>query len=735
MRAGRGLVATVVLCAASLASSAPPAGAPTEGTRRMVARLADIAKKNEADPTPFSSAERLALLRAAPVPTTPGERWRYDLAVAIEMLYVGQTAEAMPRLQQTWVERDRAPAGLPPLFLSNLREQLAVGYLRLGEQENCIRHHGTESCLLPIRGTGVHSEPRGSRAAIAQLEAILADKPLDLTARWLLNLAYMTLGEYPDKVKPALLIPPSAFESDYDIKRFVDVAARAGVDVTGRAGAAILDDLDGDGHLDLFLSSMGLRDPLHVFRNRGDGTFEDRSAAAGLAGIVGGLNAVHADYDNDGDLDVFVLRGAWMGEKGRMPNSLLRNRGDGTFDDVTDEAGVLSFHPTQVGAWADYDNDGWVDLFVGNESTVSASPHPCELWHNDRDGTFTNVAREAGVAVVGFIKGAVWGDYDNDGRPDLYVTDLSLAGPNRLFHNDGKDASGIVKFTDVAERAGVREPREPFPTWFFDYDNDGWLDLFVSGYVATPGDVAADYLGLPNRGEKPRLYRNRGNGTFAEVSREMHVDKVLLTMGCNFGDLDNDGWLDFYVGTGNPDFRTLIPNRMFRNAGGKVFQDVTTSGGFGHLQKGHGVAFGDLDLDGDQDMFLKIGGAFTGDTFQSALFENPGHGNHWITLALVGTRTNRAAIGARIRVTVEQAGAVRDIHASVTSGSSFGGSSLRQEIGLGSAERIRRIEIRWPGSAEVQAFDDVALDRMYVVREGRADLEPLAVGPRRAARP
>ncbi len=206
-------------------------------------------------------------------------------------------------------------------------------------------------------------------------------------------------------------------------------------------------------------------------------------------------------------------------------------------------------------------------------------------------------------------------------------------------------------------------------------------------------------------------------------------------MGCNFGDLDNDGWLDFYVGTGNPDFRTLVPNRMFRNAGGKVFQDVTTSGGFGHLQKGHGIAFGDVDLDGDQDVFLKVGGAFTGDRFASALFENPGHGNHWITLALVGTRTNRAAIGARIRITVEQAGAVRDIHASVTSGSSFGGSSLRQEIGLGPAERIRRIEIRWPGSAEVQAFADVALDRMYEVREGRADLEPLAVGPRRAARP
>jgi len=701
----------------------------------MVARLADFAAQSDRDPGPFSNAERLALMREIPVPTEPDEKWRYDLMLAIEMLYSGKTAEAVPRLQQVWDQRDRAPAGLPPAFLGHLHEQLAVGYLRLGEQENCIQHHGTDSCLLPIRGTGVHTEQRGSRGAIRELDSILATNPRDLTARWLLNIAYMTLGEYPDKVPEATRIPPRVFESEYDIKRFVDVARPAGVDVEGHAGAAILDDFDGDGYLDLFLSSMGLRDPLSFFRNRGDGIFEDRSAAAGLAGLVGGLNAVHADYDNDGDLDIFVLRGGWMAEKGRLPNSLLRNRGDGSFDDVTEEAGVLSFHPTQTGSWGDYDNDGWIDLFVGNESTVPGAPHPCELYHNNRDGTFTNVAREAGVAVVGYIKAVVWGDYDNDGRVDLYVTDFSPQGPNRLFHNDGPDKAGVVKFTDVAAAAGVREPREPFPTWFFDYDNDGWLDLFVSGYVATPGDVAADYLGLANQAEKPRLYHNRGDGTFAEVSREAHVDKVLLTMGCNFGDLDNDGWLDFYVGTGNPDFSMLVPNRMFRNAGGRLFQDVTTSGGFGHLQKGHGIAFGDVDHDGDQDVFLKVGGAFAGDVFRSALFENPGHGNHWITLRLVGGRANRAAIGARIKVTIEEAGTPRDIHVSVTSGSSFGGSSLRQEIGLGRADRIRRIEIRWPGSGQVQAFEDVQLDRMLEIREGNARLEPLRVAARAAERP
>ncbi len=150
---------------------------------------------------------------------------------------------------------------------------------------------------------------------------------------------------------------------------------------------------------------------------------------------------------------------------------------------------------------------------------------------------------------------------------------------------------------------------------------------------------------------------------------------------------------------------------------------MTTSGGFGHLQKGHGIAFADIDNDGDQDVFLKVGGAVTGDVFASALFENPGHGNHWITLRLVGTRSNRAAIGARIKLTVEEAGRPRDIHVSVTSGSSFGGSSLQQEVGLGRAKRIRRIEVRWPASGQVQVFEDVRVDQALEIREGHPRLE------------
>ena len=192
-------------------------------------------------------------------------------------------------------------------------------------------------------------------------------------------------------------------------------------------------------------------------------------------------------------------------------------------------------------------------------------------------------------------------------------------------------------------------------------------------------------------------------------------------MGCNYGDLDNDGWLDFYAGTGDPDYRSLMPNRMFRNNGGDFFEDVTASGGVGHLQKGHGVAFGDLDNDGDQDIYAVIGGAYSGDVFTNVLFENPGHGNHWLTLQLRGVQSNRAGFGARIEVITQTATTRRIIHSQTGSGASFGASTLQQEIGLGNAEAIEELVIRWP-SGVVQNFTNVAMDQKYIVEEDAADL-------------
>jgi hypothetical protein len=686
----------------------------------MGALLAKLADEADANPqqNPFwndKRAESLRLLAAQQLDKEKEAEVR--LTLGTELLRAGRTKEAIDQL--LWFQERLSSSDVKGTLAmrAELPLLLGVAYLRLGEQDNCIRNHNVESCLFPLRPAGVHALQKGSRMAIERFQSVLKTDPGNLTAQWLLNIAYMTVGEYPAKVPEDLLMPPEIFESEYDVKRFVDVAPGLGIAHHGLAGGAIMEDFDGDSYLDVMVSSSGLRDQIRYYRNNADGTFAERTADAGLTGITGGLNLIQADYNNDGHTDVLVLRGAWMKRGGRHPQSLLRNNGNGTFDDVTDEAGLLGFHPTQTAAWADYDGDGWLDLYVGYESE-EGDPHPSELFHNNRDGTFTEVAAASGVANVGYVKAVVWGDYNNDGRPDLYLSRLGM--PNILYRNEGATASSKTwKFTDVSVAARVEQPRDSFPAWFWDYDNDGWLDIFVSGWRApnSVADVAADAMGLPHEGETPRLYRNNHDGTFSNVTAAAKLNRLLVAMGSNFGDLDNDGWLDFYLGTGAPDLAMLIPNRMFRNANGKFFQDVTTSGGFGHLQKGHGVAFGDIDNDGDQDVYETMGGAYSGDTYWNVLFLNPGHGNHWITLKLEGVRSNRSAIGSRIRVTVETSGGDRDIFVTAGSGGSFGASSLQQEIGLGNAKAIRQIEITWPATGRHQVLRNVPMDQILKVKE------------------
>ena len=642
-----------------------------------------------------------------------------------ELLSAGRTDEALAELIGLREALARAGARLGERTSRGLGTLMATAYLRQGEQDNCLARHGPDSCLMPIQGSGVHVDPAGSTGAIKELVALLEADPDDLASRWLLNLAHMTLGSYPDGVPEAWLVPPSLFGAQAAIERFPNVASRAGVDVKGLSGGVVIDDIDRDGRLDIVASAWGLRDPLRYFHNDGDGRFSDRSDAAGLTGEVGGLNLLHADYDNDGYVDLLVLRGGWLQEQGKLPNSLLRNNGDGTFDDVTEQAGLLSFHPTQTAAWLDYDNDGWLDLFIGNES-VGEARHPCEMHRNNGDGTFSEVAASVGLDHVGFVKAVAAGDYDDDGRVDLYLSRMEQA--NILFRNDGPNGEGW-RFTDVTARAGVAEPFNSFPAWFFDFDNDGMLDLFVAPFPGFSGDslgeVVADYIDRSSSIDRARLYRNAGDGTFDDVSKAAGIDDVMLAMGANFGDLDNDGLLDVYIGTGEPNLRTLVPNRMYRNAGDGTFENATFAGGFGHLQKGHGIAFADLDNDGDQDVYAVMGGAYVGDVAYNAMFLNPGSpGARWIALELEGVDSNRSAIGARIRVTVRESGASRRIHSTVGTGGSFGSSSLRQEIGLGAAERIEEIRVRWP-SGKAEVFTGVDPDRAYRLTEGSGRAEPI----------
>jgi hypothetical protein len=713
---------SLLLAGATALAAAPQA----ESTRRQAERLEAITRA--ADPMRnlfLRSADKIPILRAQlDAATGVPAQLPLKIALAQQLLQAGDPRGALQENES--VERLMAANQLPTdEVLPELLMARALCYLRIGEQDNCLGGHNADSCLFPIRGEGVYQRPEGARGAVQVLAELLAKHPGDLRARWLLNLSYMTLGEYPAKVPPAWLIPPALFASDYDIKHFPDVAPALGLDVNDLSGGVVVEDFDGDGQLDLMVSAMNYHSQLRYFHNNGDGTFTDRTTEAGLTGETGGLNLVHCDYNNDGFADVIVLRGGWLRMEGHYPLSLLRNNGDGTFTDATEESGLLRhLAPSQTAALFDYNGDGWIDLFIANESEGN-DRNPCELFRNNRDGTFTDVAADCGVAFTGFFKGVTSGDYNNDGRPDLLLSRID--GPKLLLRNDGA-AGRAWKFTDVAPAAGITGPPISFPCWFWDYDNDGNLDVMILGYaIQDVGDVAADYLGRPNAGQKSRLFHNNGDGTFTDVSHAAGVDRTFLAMGANFGDLDNDGWLDFYAGTGNPDLGVLVPNRMFRNDGAGHFQDVTTAGGFGQLQKGHGIAFGDINNDGAQDIYSVIGGAVEADHYHNQLFANPGHGNHWLKLALEGVQTNRAAIGARVKVVVPAAGGERAIYRTVGGNASFGCSPFRLEIGLGAATAVTRVEIFWPVTGKTQVLTGLAADQAYRVREDAADATPLAV--------
>ena len=535
---------------------------------------------------------------------------------------------------------------------------------------------------------------------------LLARSPDNLGFKWLLNLTYILSGDYPAGVPAKYLIPPELLathgSADAAI-RFTDVAHAAGLVRRGMAGGLIVEDFDNDGFYDAVISSQDDCAPLAYFHNNGDGTFTDRAVQAGLSNQTGGLNIIQTDFNNDGCKDILVLRGGWEFVRRK---SLLRNNCDGTFTDVTRQSGLLDpARSTQTAVWTDIDNDGKLDLVAGNENA------PLQLFLNKGDGTFADIAEAAGVKITGFVKAVVAGDYDNDGYPDIYVS--TFRGQHYLFHNNHDRT-----FTDVTRQAGVELQGPTFGAWFFDYDNDGWPDLFVGGYYSSLEDIASGYLGRPQEGESLHLYKNLGNGKFREVTAETGLNRVFLPMGLNFGDYDNDGYPDFYLGTGSPSFTALFPNVLFHNDAGKRFTDVTASSGTGILPKGHGIAFADMDNDGDEDLVVVMGGAVPGDGHNTRLFENPGNGNDWISVHLTGVKSNRAAVGARIRVTVQNgAQPARDIYKTVGSGGSFGAAPYEQHIGLGPSAKILALEVWWPASGTRQSFSGVEKNQFVEIRE------------------
>lgn len=498
-------------------------------------------------------------------------------------------------------------------------------------------------------------------------------------------------------------------------------------------GGVAMFDYNGDGRLDLFfVNGAALRDPMppgtmpdksdprywnRLYRNSGDGTFTDVTEGAGVKGHSYGMGVAIGDYDNDGRPDIYVTN---YGK-----NILYHNNGNGTFSDVTARAGVAAGGWSASACWVDYDRDGKLDLIVSRYLQWDFGNNPwcgdrgagsrgyCHpdvfkpmthiVYHNNGDGTFTDVTEKAGLAnSPGNGLGIAFNDFDLDGWPDIVVANDAL--PQQLFRNN---RSGT--FTEVGLTSGLAydEDGQTFSGMgvsFEDFDNDGWPDIFI-------GDLA---------NQKYALYRNR-KGTFEYVTGISGVGGITMLhsgWGTAFVDYDNDGWKDLFVAQSHvmdnieriqPSIRYLEPLLMMRNVRGK-FEDVSKSCGppFQMPMAARGVAFGDLDNDGYIDMAINVN---EGDAI---ILQNQGTGNHWILINTVGTVSNRDGIGARIHCVTESG--LEQWAMVSTAGSYQSSSDKRVHFGLGLDKTIKLLEITWP-SGIVQKLEKVAADQVLTVRE------------------
>jgi hypothetical protein len=541
-------------------------------------------------------------------------------------------------------------------------------------------------------------------------------------------------------------------DSSASTPEFADVTSASDIRFThfkGNEGVSInleefgpgvcVSDFDKDGWQDIYFVNgrdrygRGINVKNALYRNNRDGTFTDVTDAAHVPGTNYGLGCVWGDYDNDGFPDLFVTQ---FGS-----NVLYHNNGDGTFTDVTTKAGVGGlesglFHAGAV--FFDYDRDGKLDLYVGSYVALgpkaqrycdiggvksSCAPavypgSPNALYHNNGNGTFTNVTVAAKILQPdgkNLSVGAA--DWDNHGWPDLFVANDGQ--PAYLYQNLHNG-----KFREVAETAGMAynthgQMMASMCISLGDFNNDGWLDLYISDFQKNSDHV----------------WRNSGKGYFDEVSDEAGITlatKDVLSFGGGFLDYDNDGWLDIFIGNGHvypeieqvsTDTRYKQHNSLFHNEANGKFTDATVPGGLTAVppRAARGVAFADFDNDGYVDVLV----ANNGDP-PTLLRNQAAHKNHFVNFKLVGIKSNRDALGARIKIT---AGPISQIREIAGGGSYLSQSDLRANFGLADATTISTVEVTWPSGTH-QIFHDVPADHFYQLDESHSQLVPQPIQPR-----
>ena len=528
----------------------------------------------------------------------------------------------------------------------------------------------------------------------------LTANPENERARHWLWLTAQKMGGYPAVIPAAQRMEVKLGYAQPTVE-FEDIAAKIGVDKTSAGRGLAVFDYNNDGLLDIVIAAAHAG--CNLYRNNGDGTFTDVSVGSGLDACVNGFIIAVGDYNNDGYPDLFINRlGFFPGE-----SQLFRNNGDGTFTDVTEEAGLKVWGPAFSSAWADYDCDGQLDLFIANNlGGMFDRKTPNRLFHNNGDGTFTETTEDAGLSTQWPTIGATWGDYNNDGYPDLFLS--NALGRSQLYRNNGDGT-----FTDVSAEAGITEYCIGSTSVWCDYNNDGLLDILQFTWSNHEDVIYTLRHGEGPPGSKPqRIYHNNGDGTFTLRDRDIGLTGCFGTMSGNIGDFNNDGNIDIVLGNGSPRMDRLEPPILLQNDG-KRFHNITFAAGLPFTGKGHGANMADLFGNGRLSVLLSSGGAYPGDVMTTRVFYPKRLAGNYLNVRLVGVKSNRSAIGARVCL---EAGGKKQ-YREVSGGSSFGCLPFEQHFGLADTSNMDALQIWWP-SGLVQRFTGLPINDTLSFTEG-----------------
>ena len=677
--------------------------------------------------------------------------WARDPLAAIRWF-----EEALQLAMARTPPRDASPKQTSPAVTREwiLLAQLGVSWLRFGELRNCVDNHNSDSCLFPLSKLAQHRHREGAQKAVKYFETALRIRATSHLV-WLFNIAHQALGSPQNEIPKPWRLPRSALVaigsgSEPDgLKRMDDFAEALGLqsrqDTGGSNGQA--QDFDGDGRLDLILGGRHACSPMKYYRGTAEG-FENLRFEPNAKAVIDSLgvtNVLAGDIDNDGDLDLYLVRGGWVkwNSGAKIFNELLINQGKGRFEKLSSGPLNPEGNRSVAALFSDFDLDGWLDLFVCDEAQGP------ELYRGGRMG-FRRTVKNGGITYQGVCKGAAAGDLDGDGRAELF---LALYGQNNQLYRNRSNQEGIRFELDLKSEVSDK-PHFAFPAAFADLNNDSHLDLVVGSYYRDVANYSRFVLGKRYVDEVSRIFLNDGQGQLEDRTAMLKFSNPAPVMGMGIADLNGDGWLDILLGTGSVSFGDLVPNLVFVNRGGREFVELGRELGMSSLQKGHGVVTGDLDGDLRSDILWVNGGTIPGDNFFPSVYRNSSNQNQWIGLELEGVTSNRSAIGAKVVIEVEapegraegradgpekpsdslQASSViqaksrsKRIVRLVGSNTSFGSESLRLNIGLGRINKINRLTIHWPNSRRtVDSYsekDGITAGKLIRVREGGRPIE------------